>query len=49
LKLVSNVNIVFRSLKSENSQDYARKSQRNCTLVGIDGIVYVPQYRIHTR
>jgi len=30
LKLVCNVNIVYRNLKSENSQDYAKKSQRNC-------------------
>ncbi len=29
LKLVYNVNIVYRNLKSENSQDYAQKPQRN--------------------
>ncbi len=27
---VINVNIVYRNLKSENSQDYAQKPQRNC-------------------
>ncbi len=31
LKLVCNVNIVDRNLKSENSQDYAQKPQRDCT------------------
>jgi hypothetical protein len=30
LKLVCNVNIVYGDLKSENSQDYAHKPQRNC-------------------
>ncbi len=29
LKLVCNVNIVYGNLKSENSQDYAQKPQRN--------------------
>jgi hypothetical protein len=29
-KLVCNVNIVYGNLKSENSQDYAQKQQRNC-------------------
>ncbi len=33
LKLVCIVNIVYGSLKSENSQDYAQKSQRNCTFI----------------
>jgi hypothetical protein len=33
LKLVCNVNIVYGNLKSENSQDYAQKPQRNCTCV----------------
>jgi hypothetical protein len=31
LKLVCNVNIIYRNFKSENSQDYAQKPQRNCT------------------
>jgi hypothetical protein len=31
LKLVCNVNIVYGNIKSENSQDYAQKPQRNCT------------------
>jgi hypothetical protein len=29
LKLVCNVNIIYRNLKSENSQDYAQKPQRS--------------------
>ncbi len=33
LKLVCNVNIVYGNLKSENSQDYAKKPQRNCTFM----------------
>jgi hypothetical protein len=33
LKLVCNVNIVHRYLKSENFQDYAQKPQRNCTFM----------------
>ncbi len=32
-KLVCNVNIVYRNLKSENSQDYAQKPQRKCTFM----------------
>jgi hypothetical protein len=32
-KLCSNVHIVYRNLKSENSQDYAQKPQRNCTFM----------------
>ncbi len=31
--MVCNVNIVITSLKSENSQDYARKPQGNCTFM----------------
>jgi hypothetical protein len=33
LKRVCHVNIVYGNLKSENSQDYAQKSQRNCTFM----------------
>jgi hypothetical protein len=33
LKLVCNVNIAYRNLKSENSQDYAQKRQRNYTFM----------------
>jgi hypothetical protein len=33
LKLVCNVNILYGNLKSENSQDYAQKTQRNCTFM----------------
>ncbi len=32
-KLVCNVNIVYRNLKSENTQDYAQKPQRKCTFM----------------
>ncbi len=35
LKLVCNVNIVYKNLKSENSQDYALKPQRNCTFMNL--------------
>jgi hypothetical protein len=34
LKLVCNVNILYGNLKSENSQDYAQKSLRNCMFMG---------------
>jgi hypothetical protein len=33
LKLVCNVNIVYGNLKSENSQEYAQKSQLACTFM----------------
>jgi hypothetical protein len=33
LKMDNNRNIVFGILKSENSQDYAQKSQRNLTFM----------------
>ncbi len=33
LKLVCNLNIVYGNLKSESSQDYAQKPQRNCTFM----------------
>ncbi len=33
LKLFCNANIVYGNLKSENSQDYAQKPQRNCTFM----------------
>jgi hypothetical protein len=33
LKMACNVNIVYGNLKSENSQDYAKKPQRNCTFM----------------
>ncbi len=33
LKLFSNVNTLYGILKSVNSQDYARKPQRNCTFM----------------
>jgi hypothetical protein len=33
LKLVCNVNIVYRNLKPDNSQDYAKKPHRNCTFM----------------
>jgi hypothetical protein len=31
--LVCNANVVYRNLKSEHSQDYARKPQRNCAFM----------------
>jgi hypothetical protein len=31
--MVFNVNIVYGNLKSESSQDYAQKPQRNCTFM----------------
>jgi hypothetical protein len=33
LKLVCNVKTVYRNFKSEKSQDYAQKPQRNCTFM----------------
>ncbi len=33
LKLVCNVNIVYGNLKSEISQDFSHKPQRNCTFM----------------
>jgi hypothetical protein len=33
--LVCNLNIVFGNLKSENSQEYAQKPQRNCTSMNL--------------
>ncbi len=33
LKLVSNKNFVYENLKTESSQDYARKPQQNCTFM----------------
>jgi hypothetical protein len=35
LKLVCNVNIVYRNVKSENYQDYAQKPQRNCAFMNL--------------
>jgi hypothetical protein len=35
LKLVCNVNIVYGNLKSENSQDYAQKPQRNSRFMNL--------------
>jgi hypothetical protein len=31
--MVFTVNIIYGNLKSENSQDYAQKPQRNCTFM----------------
>ncbi len=38
LKLVCNVNIVYKNLKSENSRNYAQKPQRNCTFINTDSV-----------
>ncbi len=41
LNLVGNVNNVHRNLKSENSQDYAQKPQRNCKFMNsASGSIY---------
>jgi hypothetical protein len=41
LKLVCNVNIVYGNLKSENSEDYAQKPERNCTFMNsASGLVF---------
>ncbi len=40
LKLVYNVNFVYGNLKSENSQDYAQKPQRNCTLMNSVSVAF---------
>ncbi len=47
LKLVCNVNIVYRNLKSENSQDYAQKPQRNCTFMNSTSVQYLVDYEFH--
>ncbi len=39
LKLVCNVNIVYRNLTSRNSQDYTQKPQRNCTFMNSASIL----------
>ncbi len=45
LKLVCKVNIVYRNHKSDNSQDYAQKPQRNCTFMNsVSGATYVRTY-----
>ncbi len=45
LKLVCKVNIVYRNHKSQNSQDYAQKPQRNCTFMNsVSGATYVSTY-----
>ncbi len=43
LKLVCNVNIVYGDRKSENSQDYAQKPQRNCTFTNSASVIYPSQ------
>ncbi len=40
-KLVCNVNIDYENLKYENSQDYAQKSQRNCTFMNSASVLIV--------
>ncbi len=40
LKLVCTVNIGYRNLKSENSQVYAQKPQRNCTFMKSAPVLY---------
>jgi hypothetical protein len=35
MKLVCKINIVYGNFKSENSQDYIQKPQRNCTFMNL--------------
>ncbi len=45
LKLrVCNVNIVYENQKSENSQDYAQKPRRNCTLMNSASVLKIARY-----
>ncbi len=41
LKMVYNVNVIYRNLKSENSQDYAQKPPWNCTFMNSASVVGV--------
>ncbi len=50
MKLVCNVNIVYGHLKSENSQDYAQKPQRNCNCTFISsasGLIFMMWKKIY--
>jgi hypothetical protein len=38
LKLVCNLNIVYENIKSESSQEYAQKTQRNCTFMNLASV-----------
>jgi hypothetical protein len=50
LKLVCKVNIVYGNLnKSENSQDYAQKPQRNCTFMNSASVQLPAVSPIHGR
>ncbi len=40
LKMIFNGSIVYGNLKSENSQDYARKTHRNCTFMNSTSVKY---------
>ncbi len=50
--MVCNVNIVYGNLKSENSEDYSQKPQRNCTFMnsasGIERYMNILLYGRHT-
>jgi hypothetical protein len=39
LKLVCKVNNVYGNLKSESSQDYIKKPQRNCTFMNLASVL----------
>jgi hypothetical protein len=41
-KVVCNANIVYGNLKSENSQDYAQKPQRNCMFMNSASVWDLP-------
>jgi hypothetical protein len=44
LKLVCNVNNLYRNLKSKNSQDYdVQKCQQNCTFMNLDSVRFSPR------
>jgi hypothetical protein len=49
LKLVYNVNIDHRNLKSENSQDYDLKPQYNCTFINFRLLEYLQNTYIHAQ
>jgi hypothetical protein len=47
VKTVCNLNIVYGNFKSDNSQDYAQKPQRNCTFMNSASGEYVDSDMVH--
>jgi hypothetical protein len=47
LKLVCSVNIVYKNLNPENSQDYAKKSQQNCVFMNLASGLYQKPNEVH--